>query len=44
MTSDFFKSEMVRGDLQELAKLQEYCMKSMVAFPVLSPEKKDGIL
>ena len=40
MTSDFFKSEMVRGDLQELAKLQEYCMRSVMTFPALSPEKK----
>lgn len=38
--SDFFRSEMVQGDLQELAKMQEYCMKSMVAFPALSPEKQ----
>ncbi|AOV58744.1 DUF1825 domain-containing protein [Synechococcus phage S-CAM3] len=38
--SDFFTSEMVQGDLQELAKMQEYCMKSMVVFPALSPEKK----
>lgn len=38
--SNFFRSEMVQGDLQELAKMQEYCMKSMVAFPALSPEKK----
>ncbi len=40
MTSDFFRSEMVQGDLQELAKMQEFCMKSMVVFPALSPEKK----
>lgn len=38
--STFFQSEMVKGDLQELAKLQEYCMKSAYAFPALSPEKK----
>jgi hypothetical protein len=31
---------MVQGDLQELAKLQEFCMKSMVVFPALSPEKQ----
>lgn len=40
MTSDFFRSEMVQGDLQEIAKMQEYCMRSMMAFPVLTPEKK----
>jgi hypothetical protein len=38
--SQFFKSEMVRGDIQEMAELQQFCMRSMVAFPVLSPEKK----
>tara|TARA_B100000029_G_scaffold272664_1_gene267495 strand:- start:613 stop:954 length:342 start_codon:yes stop_codon:yes gene_type:complete len=37
---NFFTSEMVRGDMQEMASLQEYCMKSMYAFPALSPEKK----
>lgn len=37
---NFFKSEMVRGDLQEMAELQQFCMRSMVAFPVLSKEKK----
>jgi hypothetical protein len=37
---DFFKSEMVRGDIQEMAELQQFCMKSMVAFAVLSKEKK----
>jgi hypothetical protein len=38
--TDFFKSEMVRGDLQEMAELQRFCFQSMVAFPVLPPEKK----
>ena len=38
--SDFFKSELVRGDIQEMSELQQFCMRSMVAFPVLSPEKK----
>jgi hypothetical protein len=38
--SDFFKSEMVRGDLQEMAELQQFCMRSMYAFPVLSTEKQ----
>lgn len=37
---DFFKSEMVRGDIQEMAELQRFCFQSMVAFPVLSKEKK----
>lgn len=38
--TNFFKSEMVRGDLQEMAELQKFCFQSMVAFPVLPPEKK----
>jgi pentose-5-phosphate-3-epimerase len=38
--NEFFKSELVRGDIQEMAELQQFCMRSMVAFPVLSPEKK----
>ena len=38
--SNFFQSEMVRGDLQELANMQEYCMKSAHVFPALSPVKK----
>ena len=38
--SDFFKSEMVRGDLQEMAELQQFCMRSMMSFPVLSKEKQ----
>lgn len=38
--SSFFKSEMVRGDLQEMAELQQFCMRSMVTFPVLPKEKK----
>lgn len=38
--SNFFKSEMVRGDIQEMAQLQEFCMRSMVAFPVLNKTKK----
>jgi len=38
--SDFFKSELVRGDIQEMAELQRFCFQSMVAFPVLSSAKK----
>ena len=38
--SDFFKSEMVRGDLQEMMELQKYCFLAANAFPVLSYEKK----
>lgn len=38
--SNFFKSEMVRGDLQEMMDLQRYCFQAAHAFPVLSNEKK----
>jgi len=38
--SEFFKSEMVRGDLQEMMELQKYCFLAANAFPVLSFEKK----
>ncbi|MFZ9728482.1 MAG: DUF1825 family protein [Candidatus Nanopelagicaceae bacterium] len=38
--SNFFKSEMVRGDLQDMMELQRYCFQAAHAFPVLSPEKK----
>lgn len=38
--SNFFKSEMVRGDIQEMAELQQYCFRAAQTFPVLSDEKK----
>jgi len=38
--SDFFKSEMVRGDLQEMMELQKYCFMAANAFPILPYEKK----
>ena len=38
--SDFFKSEMVRGDIQEMMELQKYCFMAANTFPVLSYEKK----
>lgn len=38
--SNFFKSELVRGDLQEMMELQKYCFMSANSFPVLSYEKK----
>ncbi len=40
MSSSFFRSELVRGDLQEMTELQAYCMKAMYTFPAFSPEKK----
>jgi hypothetical protein len=38
--SDFFRNEMVRGDIQEMAELQQYCMRAMMSFPALSPQKQ----
>jgi len=38
--SNFFQSEMVRGDLQEMMELQQYCFRAAHTFPVLSYEKK----
>jgi len=38
--SKFFQSEMVRGDIQEMAELQQFCVRSMMSFPVLSIEKQ----
>lgn len=38
--SNFFKNEMVRGDIQEMAELQQYCMRAMMSFPALAPEKQ----
>jgi len=38
--TNFFQSEMVRGDLQEMMELQKYCFMSANAFPILSKEKK----
>jgi hypothetical protein len=37
--SDFFKSEMVRGDLQEITDLQMYCVRASSMLPALSPTK-----
>jgi hypothetical protein len=37
--SDFFTSEMVRGDLQEITDLQMYCVRAGSMLPALSPEK-----
>ena len=37
--SDFFQSEMVRGDLQEMTDLQMYCMRASSMIYALSPIK-----
>lgn len=38
--SDFFKSEMVRGDLQEMMELQQMCFKYAMSFPVLNNNRR----
>ena len=38
--SDFFKSEMVRGDLQEMMELQQMCFKYAMSFPVLDNDRR----
>ena len=38
--SDFFKSEMVRGDLQEMMELQQMCFKYAMSFPVLDNNRR----
>ena len=36
----FFQSEMVRGDIQEMATLQEYCFKCAMNMVLLNKEQK----
>jgi|TARA_B100002019_G_scaffold284415_1_gene292056 hypothetical protein len=38
--SEFFKSELVRGDIQEMAALQEFCFKSVTNLALLDKEGK----
>ena len=40
MTSKFFQSELVRGDIQEMAALQEFCFRSVTNLALLNKEKK----
>ena len=40
MTSNFFQSELVRGDIQEMAALQEFCFRSVTNLALLSKERK----
>ena len=37
--SNFFTSEMVRGELQEITDLQMYCVRASSMLPALSPER-----
>ena len=40
MTSKFFQSELVRGDIQEMAALQEFCFRSVTNLALLDKERK----
>ena len=40
MTSNFFQSELVRGDIQEMAALQEFCFRSVTNLALLNKERK----
>ena len=40
MTSQFFQSELVRGDIQEMAALQEFCFRSVTNLALLGKERK----
>ena len=42
--SEFFKSEMVRGDLQEMMELQQTCFRYAMSFPVLDKDRKEEYL
>ena len=38
--SNFFQSELVRGDIQEMATLQEFCFRSVTNLALLNKERK----
>ena len=38
--TEFFKSEMVRGELQEMMDLQQQCFRYAMSFPVLEKERR----
>ena len=38
--TEFFKSEMVRGDLQEMMELQQTCFRYASSFPILDTERR----
>ena len=40
MRSNFFQSELVRGDIQEMVELQQFCFRSAMNFMLLDPERK----
>ena len=38
--SDFFQSELVRGDIQEMTALQEFCFRCVMNLSLLDKERK----
>ena len=38
--SKFFQSELVRGEIQEMASLQEFCFRSVTNLALLNKERK----
>tara|TARA_B100001142_G_scaffold78890_1_gene79681 strand:- start:978 stop:1325 length:348 start_codon:yes stop_codon:yes gene_type:complete len=36
----FFKSDIIRGDIQEMMELQQYCFRSAMNFALLNEERK----
>ena len=36
----FFKSDIVRGDIQEMLELQQFCFRSAMNFVLLEDERK----
>ena len=42
--SEFFKSELVSGDLQEMMELQQQCFRYAMSFPVLDNDRRKEYL
>ena len=40
MSGEFFQSELVRGEIQEMATLQEFCYRSVTNLALLDKERK----
>jgi hypothetical protein len=38
--SDFFQSELVRGDIQKMMELQQFCFRSAMNFVLLDKDRK----
>jgi len=38
--SEFFQSELVRGDIQKMMELQQFCFRSAMNFPLLDDDRK----